>query len=148
MVPISTSRDLIEFLMGVDFMQYREHLLYLFKLCCLSIASPSPRYPDVAIGSVSTAGHQSRFTDVILACQSHMAGVSVSVPLCSNDANLEKFSLLSTSFGQAAFSPTYDPWTVDSFGRSKIYTSCSPPTEIICQDRRRPRYAVRRKILS
>ena len=29
----STSRDLIEFLMGLDFLQDREHLLYLFTLC-------------------------------------------------------------------------------------------------------------------
>ena len=74
----STFRDLIEFLMGLDFLQDREHLLYLFKQCCLSITSPRPTYPDVTIGSISTAGHQCRFTDVILPCQSCMARVSIS----------------------------------------------------------------------
>ena len=79
-------------------------------------------YTDVTIESISTAGHQGRFTDVILPCQSYMARVSGSVAFCSDVANLEKFSHLSVSFRRAAFSPTYDPWTNDdSFGRSNNY---------------------------
>ena len=46
----STSRHLIEFLMGLDFLQDREHLLYLFTLFCLSITSPGPTYPDARLG--------------------------------------------------------------------------------------------------
>ena len=53
-----------------------------------------------------------------------MARDSGSIAFCSDDANLEKFSLISASFGQAAFSPTYDPWAyVDSFERFKINKS-------------------------
>ena len=105
----STSRDLIELLMGLDFLQGREHLLYLFKLCCLSNTSRGPTYPDVTIGSTSTAGHQGRFTHVILPCHSYKARVSGSVAFCGHDANFEKFSLLTAYLGRAAFSPTYDP---------------------------------------
>ena len=55
-----------------------------------------------------------------------MASESGSSTLCSDDSNLAKFSLLSASFGQSAFSPTYDPCTyVDNFGRSKDYKSLS-----------------------
>ena len=55
-----------------------------------------------------------------------MAGVSGSSTLCSDDSSVARFSLLSASFGQSAFSPSYDPSTyVDNFGRSKIYKSLS-----------------------
>ena len=87
----STSHDLIEFLLGLDFLQERDQLLYLFKLCCSCATTSSPTYPDVTIGSITTAGHQSRFTDVILPFQSFMAAVPGSVALCSPDANLGKF---------------------------------------------------------
>ena len=113
-------------LIGLDFLQSHERLPYVFRLCGLCAATPSPTYPDVTVGSFTTSGHQSRFTDVILPCQSYRAGVSGSVTFCSGDSNLEKFSILTASFGQTDFSPTYDPWTyVDNFGRSNIYKSLS-----------------------
>ena len=41
---------------------------------------------------------------------------------CCTKSRLEKFSEMSSSFGQSAFAPDYDPWTyVDGFGRSAIY---------------------------
>ena len=121
-----SSSDLIDFLLNLEFLRTRGHLLYLFKLCCLCVTTPSPDYPDVIAGKISTVGRHSRFTDVILPCQSSMAGVSGSSTLCSDDSSLARFSLLSASFGQSAFSPSYDPWTyVDNFGRSKIYKSLS-----------------------
>ena len=60
------SRDLINFLINIDFMQEQSHLLYLFKLSCLCITSNSPRYPTVTVGSVSTSNYQSMLTDVVL----------------------------------------------------------------------------------
>ena len=120
----SVSADLIEFLMGLEFLHERSHLLYLFKLSCLCTTVTSPSYPDVVFGEVTTAGGQSRFTDLILPCQSYMANVIGSVVRSSEDSNLAKFSTLSTSFGRSAFSPDYDPWAyVDTFGRSGIYKS-------------------------
>ena len=120
----NSSSDLIDFLIGLEFLQFRDHLLYLLKLCCLCITAPSPDYPDVVAGKISTVGRHDRFTDLILPCQSYMAGVSGSSTLCSDDSSLAKFSLLSASFGQSAFSPGFDPWTyVDNFGRSRIYKS-------------------------
>ena len=90
----------------------------------LTVCYHSPDYPDVIAGKISTVGRHSRFTDVIRPCQSYMASVSGSSTLCSDDSNLARFSLVSASFGQSAFSPTYDPWTyVDNFGRSKVYKS-------------------------
>ena len=119
-----SSRDLIDFLINLEFVQSHQHLFHLFKLCCLCATSVSPSYPAVTMGTINTSGHQSRFTDVILPCQSYLSSVSGSVSFCSNESNLNNFSLLSTSFGQSAFSPTYDPWTyVDAFGRGKIYKS-------------------------
>ena len=101
-----------------------QHLLHLSKLCCLCATSISPSYPAVTMGSISTLGHQSRFTDVVLPCQSYLSSVPGSVAFCSNKTNLNSFSLLSASLGQLSFSPTYDPWTyVDGFGRGKIYQS-------------------------
>ena len=122
----STSQGLVEFLLGIDLLQSRHHPLYLFKLCCLCATTPSPTYPDVTTGSITTVGHQTRFTDVILPCQSQMAGVSGSLTLCSGDSNLEKFSLLTAFFGGTAFSSTYVPWLyVVNLGRSKINKSLS-----------------------
>ena len=144
----SNSPDLIEFMMGLDFLQDKEHLLYLFKLCCLSITSPSPAFADVIIGSISTAGHQSRFTDVVLPCQNYMAQVSGYVTLCSNDANLENFTLVSSSFGRAAFSSTYDPWVyADSFERSKIYKSLQSSYRSVLTGPKKASPDVRRMIL-
>ena len=118
----STSSDLSEFLVGFEFLQDRAHLFHLFKLCCLCATSLSPVFPDVTFGTVTTAGRQNRFTDVILPCQSYQANVRDSVAFCSKDDNLVNFSLLSSSFGRSAFTSDYDPWThVDTFGRSKIY---------------------------
>ena len=123
-LPTVRSRDLIDFLINLEFVQSHQHLFHLFKLCCLCATSVSPSYPAVTMGTINTSGHQSRFTDVILPCQSNLSSVSGSVSFCSNESNLNNFSLLSTSFGQSAFSPTYDPWTyVDAFGRGKIYKS-------------------------
>ena len=120
----STSSDLIEFLVGLEFLQDRAHLFHLFKLCCLCATSVSPVFPGVTLGAVTTAGRQNRFTDVILPCQSYLANVRDSVAFCSNDDNLASFSLLSSSFGRSAFAEEYDPWTyVDTFGRSKLYKS-------------------------
>ena len=111
-------------MMTLDFLQSRERLLYLFKLCCLCATSVTPTYPVVTAGSVSTAGHRGRFTDVILPVQSYISSVPGSAAFCCNEANLSKFSLFASSFGRSAFSADYDPWTyVDDFGRSKIYKS-------------------------
>ena len=57
-------------------------------------------------------------------CQSYLSCVSNSISHCCSDVNLEKFSVLSSSFERSAFSADYDPWTlVDEFGRSKIHKS-------------------------
>ena len=121
---LENSKDLIDCLMGLDFFQTHEHLLYLFKLCCLCLTSSSPQYPPVLFGSVDTTGYRGRFTDLILPCQSYLSAVPGSITSCVTDANLDKFSRLSASFEQSAFAADYDPWTyVDVFGRSRIYKS-------------------------
>ena len=110
--------------MGLELLHERSHLLYLFKLSCLCTTVISPNYPDVVFGDVTTAGGQNRFTDLVLPCQSYMANVAGSVIRSSEDSNLAKISALAASFGRAAFSPEYDPWTyTDTFGRSKICKS-------------------------
>ena len=117
-------RDLIDFLMSLEYMQNHSHLIHLFKLCCLCATSCSPDYPVVSMGTLSTSGFQSRSVDVVLPVQSYLSGVSVSLASCVTDRSLNDFSLLSASFGQSAFSPSYDPWTyVDVFGRGKIFKS-------------------------
>ena len=121
---LSESQDLIDFLMGLEFLQKRTHLLYLFKLCCLCITSPSSQLPVVTIGSIDTNDHQGRFTDVVLPGQSYLVNVPGSISHCVSDQCLSKFSLLSSDFDRSAFSPEYDPWAyVDSFGRSIIFKS-------------------------
>ena len=121
---LENSKDLIDFIMGLEFFQTHEHLLYLFKLCCLCLTSPSPQYPPVLFGSVDTTGYRGRFTDLVLPCQSYLSSVPDSISGCVTDANLDKFSHLSATFEQSAFGADYDPWTyVDVFGRSKIYKS-------------------------
>ena len=54
----STSSDLIDFLVGLDFLQDKNHLLYLSKLCCLCATTPSPTYPDISLGNLTTGGRQ------------------------------------------------------------------------------------------
>ena len=120
----SVAADLIEFLMGLEFLHERYHLLYLFKMSCLCTTVTGSSYPDVIFGEVTTAGGRSRFTDLILPCQSYMANVPGSVIRSSEGSCLAKFSALTASFARFAFSSDYDPWThVDTFGRSKIYKS-------------------------
>ena len=117
-------RDLIDFLMSLEYMQNHDHLMHLFKLCCLCSTSYSPDYPVVSMGTLSTTGFQSRSTDVILPAQSYLSGVSESLAYCVTDRKLNEFSLLSASFGRSAFFPEYDPWTyVDVLGRGKIFKS-------------------------
>ena len=123
----NTSPDLIEFLVGLEFLQDRAHLFHLFKLCCLCATSVISALPDVTFGTVTTAGRQNCFTDIILPCQSYLANVRGSVSFCSNDDNLASFSLLSSSFGRSAFAEEYDPWpNVDTFGRSCRIASSVP----------------------
>ena len=118
------SSDLIDFLMRLEFFQTHEHIFYLFKLCCLCLTGQSPQYPPVSFGSVDTSGYRGRFADLVVPCQSYLSCVPDSISYCCSDANLEKFSALSSSFERSAFSPDYDSWTfVDEFGRSKIYKS-------------------------
>ena len=112
-----SSIDLIDFLIGLEFFQTHEHLLYLFNLCCLCLTSPSPQYAPVLFGSVDTTGYRSRFADLVMPCQSYLSRVPESISCCCTAANLKKFSVLSASFDQSAFSSGYDPWThVDMFG--------------------------------
>ena len=116
--------DLIDFLMGLEFLQAHEHIFHLFKICCLCLTSASPQFPTVFMGGIDTNDFQSRVADVILFCKSYLSEVANSLDLCCTDANLDKFSLLSASFGQSGFSADYDPWTyVDTFERSAIYQS-------------------------
>ena len=49
-----SSQDLIEFLMSLEFLQTRASLLYLFKLCCLCITSPSHQFPAITVGNLNT----------------------------------------------------------------------------------------------
>ena len=119
---LSESQDLIDFLMGLEFLQKRTHLLHLFKLCCLCITSPSSQLPVVTIGSIDTNNLQGRSTDVIFPGQSYLVNVPGSISHCVSDQCLSKFSLLSSDLDRPAFSSEYDPWTyVDSFGRSVIF---------------------------
>ena len=117
-------RDLIDFLMSLEYMQNRVHLVHLFKLCCLCATSCSPGCPIVTMGTLNTTGFQSRSTDVVLPAQSYLSGVPESLAYCVTDQKLNDFSLLAAFFGRSAFSPEYDPWThVDAFGRGKIFKS-------------------------
>ena len=93
------AQDLIEFLTNLEFLQAREHLFYLLKLCCLCITSASPTHPTVTIGSVNTSGYWDRFTDFVLSGQSYLSSVPESIAFCTNDANLAHFSLLSAFSG-------------------------------------------------
>ena len=121
---LSESRDLIDFLMGLEILQKRTHLFHLFKLCCLCITSSSSQLPVVTIGSIDTNEHQGPFADVILPGQSYLVNVPGSISHCVCDQCLSKFSLLSSDFDRSAFSSEYDPWTyVDFFGRSVIFKS-------------------------
>ena len=119
---LSESRDLIDFLMGLEFLQKRTHLFHHFKSCYLRITSPSSQLAVVTFGSIDTNEHQGRFTDVILPGQSYLVNVPGSH--CVSDQCLSKFSMLSSDFDRPAFSSKFDPWTyVDSFGRSVNFKS-------------------------
>ena len=73
------SLDLIDFLMGLEFLQSNEHIFHLFKLCCLCLTSVSPQYPSVFMGNIDTTDFQSRVADVILPCQSYLSEVTDSL---------------------------------------------------------------------
>ena len=121
---VNESADLIEFLMGLDFFHAHSQICYLFKLSCLCLTTVSPQYPAVVMGKIDTKGLQSRMSDVVLPCQSYLTEVPDLLAFCCSDINLDKFSLLSASFGQSGFCSDYDPWAyVDTFGRSSIYKS-------------------------
>ena len=118
------TEDLIDFLLTLDFLQTRPHLLHLLKLCCLCLTEYGYSFPSVTFGSINTTGYQGRLTDVILPCQSYFKNVPDSVGYCCSEASLAKFSTVSSDFGRTAFAADYDPWTfVDLFGRSSLYKS-------------------------
>ena len=120
----SVSPDLIQFLMRLEFFSTDDHLLYLFKLCCLCMTTVIPQYPAVAMGKSDTISLRGRLASLILPCRSFLSEVPNFLSFCCGESNLEKFSKFSASFGQSAFCPSYDPWVyVDSFGRSFIYKS-------------------------
>ena len=60
------SKNLIDFLKTLEYMQAHSYQLLLFKLCCLGVTSNSADFPAVTMGTISTSGCQSRTTDVIL----------------------------------------------------------------------------------
>ena len=118
------SADIIEFLMGVDYLRAKPRPLHLFKLCCLCITARSEEFSSVTFGNVGLIDPHGRFTDVVLPGQSYLSGVPDSIPFCSQDSSLSKLTLLASDFGRKAFAPTYDPWDyVDTFGRSKTYNA-------------------------
>ena len=92
------AEDLIDFLINLDFLQAKEHLLCFFKLCCLCATSVSPVYPGVKMVIIDTSGQRGRFIDVVLPIQSYLARVPGSVARCTSEANVANFSLLSASF--------------------------------------------------
>ena len=121
---VTSSGDLIDFLLGLDFLQSRQHLLYLFKLCCLCVTGPGDVFPAVILGQIDTSNYRGRLTDVILPSQSFVSNVPDSISYCSSDSSLLKFSQLSADFGRKAFMENYDPWIeMDLFGRASIYKS-------------------------
>ena len=69
------ARDLIDFLINLEFLQSRRLLIYLFKLSCLCIATVSPQYPSVTVGRIDTSGYCDRFTDVDLPSHSYLSAV-------------------------------------------------------------------------
>ena len=71
----SSSPDLIEFFMGLEFFRTHEHVCYRFKLCCLCLNSVSPQFPAVTMGKIDTSGLQYRMADVVLSCQSCLSKV-------------------------------------------------------------------------
>ena len=87
-------RDLIDFLMSLEYMQNHSHLIHLFKLCCLCATSCSPDYLVVSMGTLSTSGFQSRSVDVVLPVQSYLSGVSGSLASCVTDRSLNDFSVI------------------------------------------------------
>ena len=107
-VVTDSSRDLIDFLINLEFLQSRSLLIYLFKLSCLCITTVSPQCPPVTVGRIDTSGYCDRLTDAVLPSQSYLSAVPGSVPYCSSDTQLANFSLLTASFEQTAFSPNYD----------------------------------------
>ena len=120
----SGSPDLKEFFMGLDFFKAHQHICYLFKLCCQCITSFSPQYPAVTMGKIFITGFQNCIADVVMPCPNYLPEVPDSLALHCTDANLDKFFLVSTSFGSSSFAPDYDPWTfVDNFARSSVYKS-------------------------
>ena len=89
-------RDLIDFLMSLEYMQNRVHLVHLFKLCCLCATSCSPGYPIVTMGTLNTTGFQSRSTDVVLPAQSYLSGVpeSLAIALLIRNSVIFRYWLL------------------------------------------------------
>ena len=89
----SVCPDLIDFLIGLEFLRAKVHLHHLFKLCCLYKTSRSPKHPAVTLGAIDTSGLQGRITDVHLPGQMYLSGVSNLVSFCTQDSNLSNFFL-------------------------------------------------------
>ena len=93
------SADLIEFLMGVDFLRAKPRLLRLFKLCCLCITACSREFPPVIFGNIGLVGNllegslmsccQDKVTCLGFPIQSHSA---VRIQVCQNSPCLPLIS--------------------------------------------------------
>ena len=135
----STSAGLIKFLIGLEFLQDRAHLLHLFKLCCLCATTVDPAFPDVTFGTVTTAGCKNRFTDVIPTCQSFLTNVSDSVAFRSKDDNLNNFFFFLPPLGVLPSPAIIMPGHMSELsGAPRIISPCWLPAVLRCLLQRRP----------
>ena len=74
-IAIQSSRDLIDILINLEFMQSHKLLLNLIQLSCQCETSNNLTYPAVTVGSINTSVYNSRCTDVILPGQRYLSGI-------------------------------------------------------------------------
>ena len=92
--------DAVSFISRHEALQSRPHLLRIFRLSCLCLDENFTGMPMVRFGTVSTDDPKSKLIDTILRIQSFFINVGRGIV----------FLALESTFGDTAFSDTYNPW--------------------------------------
>ena len=119
--------DAVSFISRHDALQSRSHLLRIFRLSCLCLDESYTRMPIVKFGPVSTDDPKSKLIDTILPVQSFFINVGRGIDALTTSSSASDFLALESTFGDTAFSDTYNPWEgLDHFSRADIVCALKP----------------------
>ena len=116
--------DAMSFISGHGALQSRPHLFCIFRLSCLCLDESYTGMPIVKFGPDSTDDPKGKLIDTILPVHSFFITVGRSIDALTTSTSASDFLAFESTFGDTAFSDTYNPWEgLDHFGRADILST-------------------------